>query len=106
MDDIVRDPQIMEELRELVRFKHGRGSEATFVEQESTRLYDLFSEQLISFFEPMISEEKKAEFDNLSSQPGVNQETLMGFLIETIPDLQNQVLQALHEFEANYIRTQ
>lgn len=104
MDSIPRDPIVLEELKDLVRFKHGKNVDENFVEQESTRLYDVFSNQLISYFEPMLSEEQKQEFDDLAGQEGTDQEGLLNFLVGAIPDLQNQVMQALKEFEANYIR--
>ncbi|HLD03152.1 MAG TPA: hypothetical protein VJC17_00065 [Candidatus Dojkabacteria bacterium] len=103
--DQPKDQNVLSFMVQLVQEKHGDDVEAEFINQEANRLYDQFGDNLVSYFEPMLTEQQKKEFDQLVSA-GSNQEQLLNFLIQAIPDLEMKIMQILVSFRANYLGIQ
>ena len=103
--DQPKDQNVLSFMVQLVQEKHGDDVEAEFINQEANRLYDMFGDNLVSYFEPMLTEQQKKEFDQLVSA-GSNQEQLLNFLIQAIPDLEMKIMQILVTFRANYLGIQ
>lgn len=97
-----RDQNVFSFMLQLVQEKFGDDTDLTFQNQEAERLYDLFGNNLVSYFEPMLSEQQKIQFDNLYKQGSDNQ-ALLGFLTQSIPDLEMKIMQILVAFRNAYL---
>jgi len=100
-----KDQNVLSFMIQLVQEKHGDDADAQFINTEANRLYDQFGDNLVSYFEPMLTEQQKKDFDNLVGA-GSNQEQLLNFLIQAIPDLEAKIMQILVSFRANYLGIQ
>jgi hypothetical protein len=99
-----KDQNVLSFMMQLVQEKYGDEIEIEFLNQESDRLYDLFGNNLVDYFEPMLTEEQKLQFDQLvATNP--EQEKLLEFLITNIPNLEQQILQVLVNFRNEYLST-
>lgn len=97
-----KDQNVLAFMRELVQLKHGEDVGLEELNNEANKLYDEFGDNLVGYFEPMLSPEQKEQFDKLVEQ-GADQEGLLGFLLQSIPDLERQIMQVLLEFKAKYL---
>ena len=99
----LKDQNVLTFMMSLVQEKYGDDVDIGFLTSESNRLYDLFGDQLVTYFEPMLSDEQKKSFDQLVNQQS-NQDQLLNFLIQAIPDLENKILQVLVAFKTEYLK--
>jgi len=100
--NLPKDQNVLSFMMQLVQEKYGDEIEIAFLNQEADRLYEMFGNNLVDYFEPMLSEEQKREFDNLvATSP--EQEKLLEFLISNIPNLEQQILQVLVDFRNQYL---
>jgi hypothetical protein len=97
-----KDQNVLSFMIQLVQERYGDDTEINFLNQEADRLYDLFGNNLVSYFEPMLTEQQKIQFDQLVKQGG-DQEKLLGFLVQAIPDLENRIMQVLIAFRSAYL---
>lgn len=97
-----KDQNVVSFMMQLIQEKHGDETDLTFLNSESDRLYDLFGDNLVNYFEPQLNEEQKIEFDNMISQ-NVSQDALMDFLLKSIPDLEAQIMDVLVQFRQEYL---
>ncbi len=97
-----KDQNVMAFMMQLVQEKHGDQVEASFLDTEANRLYDEFGDNLVTHFEPMLSEEHKKKFDELVSQ-SVNQDELLAFLMDSIENLEEKIMQVLMQFRDRYM---
>lgn len=104
-DDQPKDQNVLSFMMELVQEKFGSEVDAEFLNQESTRLYNLFGNNLVGYFEPMLTPDQKQEFDLLVQQTD-NQENLLNYLMQAIPNLEQQILQVLINFRLEYLQPQ
>ena len=102
MDPNQRDPNVMTFMMQIIQEKHGDSVDSKFLQEESERLYDEFGDRLVNYFEPMLSDEQKVQFDQLVAQ-GVDQNKLLEFLIGAIDDLEQKILDTLNQFKNEYI---
>lgn len=107
MNDVNETPQnkdqnVLSFMNQLVQERYGDDTEINFLNQESDRLYDIFGNNLVSYFEPMLSDQQKIQFDQLVKQGG-DQEKLLSFLVQSIPDLENRIMQVLIAFRNAYL---
>lgn len=98
-----KDQNVLTFMMSLVQEKYGDDVDMGFLNSESNRLYDLFGDQLVTYFEPMLSDDQKKDFDQLVNQQS-NQDQLLNFLIQAIPDLENKILQVLVAFKTEYLK--
>jgi translation initiation factor 2 alpha subunit (eIF-2alpha) len=101
-DQSSRDQNVFSFMLQLVQERYGDDTDLEFQNREAERLYDLFGNNLVSYFEPMLSEEQKKQFDQLYKQGG-NNESLLGFLTQAIPDLEMKIMQVLVSFRNAYL---
>lgn len=101
MDLNQKDPNVMTFMMQIVQEKHG-GVDEKFLDDESNKLYDEFGDRLVSYFEPMLSEDQKTQFDGLVQQ-GVDQDKLLEFLIGAIENLEQRILDVLMQFKNEYL---
>ena len=101
----VKDQNVFSFMVQLVQEKYGDDVEIAFLNEEADRLYDLFSNNLVQYFEPLLSTEQKAQFDVLVKTQN-NQEALLSFLIQAIPDLETRIMQVLVAFRNQYLSLQ
>lgn len=108
MDDISqqstedRDPNVYSFMMQLVQEKHGEDVEFSFLEQEAGRLYDIFGEVLLNYFEPQLTPDQKVQFDQLV-EAEAEQDQLLNFLIENIGNLEQQIVQILANYRSDYL---
>jgi hypothetical protein len=100
--DELKDQNVLSFMMQLVQEKHGADTDSEFLTQESNRLYDSFGDELVTYFEPMLSDDQKVEFDKLVEQGG-DQEQLLNFLIQSIPELEKQIMNVLVQFRSKYL---
>lgn len=100
-----KDQNVLSFMMQLVQEKYGDEIEIDFLNQESDRLYDFFGTRLVSYFEPMMNEEQKVAFDSLVDMQAP-QDQLLQFLIEAIPNLEQQIMQVLVNFRQEYLANQ
>jgi hypothetical protein len=100
-----KDQNVLSFMMQLVQEKYGDDIEIDFLNQESNRLYDLFGNNLVRYFEPMLNENQKEQFDKMVKDQ-VNQEDLLAFLVQAIPDLENKIMQVLVSFRNQYLEIQ
>ena len=99
-----RDQNVVSFMRQLVQEKHGNQVEADFLESEADKLYNEFGDNLVVYFEPMLNDSQKQEFDRLINE-GVDQEKLLAFLMDSIENLEQKIIQVLMDFRENYIKS-
>jgi hypothetical protein len=97
-----KDQNVLTFMMQLVQEKYSDDVDNEFLTGEANRLYDLFGDRLVSYFEPLLSNEQKKQFDQMVEQ-GNNQEMLLSFLIQAIPDLETKIMQILVNFRTEYI---
>lgn len=102
MDLIQKDPNVMTFMMQMVQEKHGDNIDSAFLEEESSKLYDEFGDKLVSYFEPMLTDEQKVQFDGLVQQ-GADQNKLLEFLIGAIENLEQKILDILTQFKNDYL---
>ncbi len=97
-----KDQNVLSFMMQLVQERYGDEMQMDFLNQEAERLYDMFGNNLVNYFEPMLSEDQKQQFDGLVAN-SVEQEKLLEFLISNIPNLEQQILQVLVDFRTEYL---
>lgn len=97
-----KDANVMSFMMQLVQEKHGDEIEYTFLNSESEKLYNQFGDKLVSYFEPQLSEEQKTKFDKMIAD-SMGQDEMLNFLVDSIPDLEEQIMQVLIEYRAEYL---
>lgn len=102
MDLIQKDPNVMTFMMQMVQEKHGDNVDSTFLEEEASKLYDEFGDKLVSYFEPMLTDEQKVQFDGLVQQ-GADQNKLLEFLVGAIENLEQKILDILTQFKNDYL---
>jgi len=104
----VKDQNVLSFMKSLVQEKYGDDSELEFLDQEADRLYELFGNNLVQYFEPMLTVEQRTQFAELDKgrTNREDQEPLLAFLLQSIPDLETQILQVLVNFKNQYLTAQ
>lgn len=102
MDSTQKDPNVMAFMTQMVQEKHGDNIDSKFLEEEADRLYNEFGDNLVNYFEPMLSDTQKAEFDKLVSG-GATQDKLLEFLMSAIDNLEQKILTVLTQFKTQYM---
>jgi hypothetical protein len=103
--DPEEDEHVYSFMRSMVQEKHGDDVDYDFLEDEAKRLYELFGDVLLKYFEPQLNEEQKVQFDQLIDG-GESQDALMSFLMENIGNLEQQIIDVLVKFRTDYITDQ
>jgi len=102
MDFVQKDPNVMTFMMQIVQQKYGNEVESKFLEEEANKLYDEFGDKLVNYFEPMLTEEQRTQFDKLV-QEGADQNKLLEFLIASIENLEQKILDILNQFKNDYL---
>jgi hypothetical protein len=97
-----KDPNVYSFLMQLVQEKHGDEIDAQFLQEEADRLYDIFGDLLLTYFEPQLDDQQRAQFDEMVNMNS-DQDDLLGFLTENINDLEEQIVALLVKFRQDYI---
>jgi hypothetical protein len=102
MDLAQKDPNVMTFMMQMVQEKHGDNVDNNFLQQEADKLYEEFGDRLVNYFEPMLTDEQKGQFDQLVGQ-GVDQDKLLEFLVGAIENLEQRILEVLMQFKNEYL---
>jgi len=102
MNGIERDSNVMTFMMQMVQEKLGDNVDSKALEDEAVKLYDEFGERLVSYFEPMLSDEQRTQFDELVKQE-VSQDKLLEFLVGAIENLEQKILDILTQFKNEYL---
>ena len=105
MDPNVKDPNVLSFMMQLVQLKYGDEVDGQFLENESNRLYDNFGDNLVSYFEPMLTDEQKNQFNSMTEN-NTPQEKVLEFLMTAIPQLDQKIQQVLIAFRDDYLTQQ
>ena len=101
-DNQQKDQNVLSFMMQLVQERHGDDIDINFLNEESEKLYNQFGDNLVSYFEPQLSEEQKKKFDEMiSSEKG--QDEMLAFLVDAIPTLEEQIMDVLVKFRDDYI---
>ncbi len=98
-----KDINVLSFLTQMIQEKHGDDASLEFLEVERERLYIEFGDFLLAKFEPLLSEEAKIEFAQISENY-VNQDEVFQFLVNSIEDLETKIVDAMYEYKDNYIK--
>lgn len=98
-----RDPNVLAFMAQAVKEKY-KDQQVTdeFMQTEANRLYDDFGNNLVSHFEPMLTEEQLKQFDELL-QNGSTQDQLLQYLMSCIPDLTKKIEDVLVGYKEKYL---
>ncbi len=98
-----RDPNVLAFMAQAVKEKY-KDQQVTdeFMQTEANRLYDDFGNNLVSHFEPMLTEEQLKQFDELL-QNGSTQDQLLQYLMSCIPDLTKKIEDVLVNYKEKYL---
>jgi hypothetical protein len=101
-DAAPKDPNVFSFMIQLVQERYGPTATPEFLEKEADRIYELFGDKLVEYFEPMLSDQQKEQFNQMVSQ-GQDQESLLNFLVSSIENLETQIMSVLMQFKDDYI---
>ncbi|MBP9758074.1 hypothetical protein KBD45_00120 [Candidatus Dojkabacteria bacterium] len=104
MDNEQKDQNVLTFMMDLVQQKHGDEVEIDFLNQEADKLYNQFGDMLVSYFEPMLTEEQKMQFDHLI-ETNAGQDQVLEFLMGSISDLDVKIQQVLLNFRNSYLNS-
>lgn len=102
--DMPKDQNVLSFMMQLVQEKYGDEIDMNYLQQESDRLYDTFGNNLVNYFEPMLSDDQKNQFDLLVKNQAP-QDQLLDFLIGNIANLEQQIMQILIDFRSDYLNS-
>jgi hypothetical protein len=104
MDDQIgdKDQNVYSFMMQLVQEKLGDDTDYETLTAEADRLYDIFGDVLLAYFEPKLDNEQKQQFDQLIEN-GEDQDILMSFLVENIDNLESRIIEVLVAFRADYL---
>lgn len=102
--DEQKDQNVLTFMMDLVQQKHGDEVEIDFLNSEADKLYNQFGDMLVSYFEPMLTEEQKQQFDHLI-ESNADQDKVLEFLMGSISDLDIKIQQVLLNFRNSYLNT-
>lgn len=97
-----KDQNVLSFMMQLVQQKFGDDIEIEQLNQEANNLYDEFGDRLVEYFEPLLTDEQKDQFNSLIDR-GVGQDEILDFLMTSIPDLDVKIQQVLFNFRDNYL---
>lgn len=101
-DSQPKDQNVLSFMMQLVQQKHGDEIDANFLTQESDRLYDQFGDALVDYFEPILTNEQKQQFDSLIDN-NAEQEQVLEFLMSSISELDVKIQEVLVQFRNKYL---
>jgi hypothetical protein len=97
-----KDQNVYSFMMQIVQEKHGDDIDMDILNSEADILYDIFGDVLLQYFEPQLNAEQKQQFDKYV-EAGEDQDNLLNFLVEVIPDLEQQIIQVLVKFRTDYL---
>ena len=100
-----RDQNVLSFMMQLVQQKYGDEVEVDFLTNECVRLYDGFGDALVDFFEPMLTNDQKKQFDKIIDG-GADQNGVLEFLMSSIPSLDQKIQQVLAMYRNQYLQPQ
>ena len=92
-----KNESVMGFMKQIVQEKYGDTIDANFREQEVNRIYDEFVDKLVNHFKPMVSEKGKEESAKLNGQ-SVDQNMLLGLLMDSVENLEQKIVSFLKIF--------
>jgi len=98
-----QDQNVLSYMMQIVQEKHGENVAYDFLQSESEKIYELFGNRLFDYFEPMLSAEQKEEFDKLVEE-FADQDKLMSFLVDSIPNIEEKIMLTLEKFKEDYLQ--
>lgn len=88
-------------MKQTVIEKYGEEVDKNFLNEETNRIYEDFGDNLFTHFKPMISAEQKVKLDKLLTKTQ-NQEEVLGFLMESIDNFEQKIIEYLIEYRKAY----
>jgi len=101
--DSLRDDRVMNYIKQIVREKYGPNMSEENFTKEAELLYEMFTENLVSYFEPYISKENSNKLDDLLKK-STDKDTILAFLMESIDNFEQKIVQVLVNFRNSYLK--
>ncbi|MBD3362112.1 hypothetical protein GF362_00140 [Candidatus Dojkabacteria bacterium] len=99
-----KDPNVFSFMMQLVQQKYGDEVDATFLNTEADKLYNSFGDVLVRYFEPLLTDDQKRQFDSLV-QNNSGQDKILEFLMSSIENLDAKIQQVLVRFRDSYLNS-
>lgn len=101
--DDLQDDRVMNYIKQMVREKYGPNMSEDNLIKEAEMLYEMFTKNLVSYFEPYISEEDSNKLDDLLKK-SPNKDTVLTFLMESIDNFEQKTVRVLVDFRNSYLK--
>lgn len=101
--DNLRDDRVMNFIKQMVQEKYGSSMSEDNLIKEVEMLYEMFTENLVSYFKPYISEEDSNRLDDLLKKT-TDKDTVLAFLMESIENFEQKIVQVLVDFRNSYLK--
>lgn len=88
-------------LQQAVITRHGVEKNRDFISLETNRIYDDFGSGILDHFKPMIKEDKQKQLNLIVESQ--QQETILAFLMESIDNFEQKIIEYLMEYKEKYI---
>lgn len=103
--DRIQDDRVLNFIKQIVLEKHGPNISEDFLTKEAGILYNKFSENIVTFFEPFIPNESKDRLDVLLKK-STDRDTILTFLMESIDNFELKIVQVLVDFRNSYLKAE
>lgn len=100
--DNLRDDRVMNFIMQMVQEKYGSSMSEGNLTKETEMLYEMFTENLVSYFKPYISEGDSNKLNDLLKKP-TDKDTLLAFLMESVDNFEQKIVQVLVDFRNSYL---
>lgn len=100
--DNLRDDRVMNFIKQMVREKYGPSMSEDNLTKDAEMLYEMFTENLVSYFKPYVSEEANNRLDNLLKK-STDKDTVLAFLMESVDNFEQKIVQVLMDFRSSYL---
>jgi len=101
--DNFRDNSVMNFIKQMIGEKYGPNMSEDNLSKETEMLYDMFTENIVTYFKPYISEEANSRLDDLLKQ-STDKDAILTFLMESIDNFEQKIVQMLVEFRNTYLK--
>lgn len=99
----LRDDRVVSFIKQMVREKYGPSMSEDNLTKEAEMLYEMFTENLVSYFEPYVSEEANNRLNDLIKK-STDKDTVLAFLMESVDNFEQKIIQVLVDFRNSYLK--
>ncbi|MFW5702635.1 MAG: hypothetical protein ACOCXP_01570 [Candidatus Dojkabacteria bacterium] len=97
-----KDQNVYSFMLQLVQEKRGDDLPLQQLNTEADTLYEIFGDNLVTYFEPQLNEQQQEQFSQMVDG-GAEDNDLMDYLLENISNLEEQIVAILVQFRQDYL---